>query len=131
MSVDGATPRVGVHLEQHEHEVGLLGALAQPDHARVAVVSVVDDVEAHVPAVEVDGTLEVAHAERDVGEDRFHGSVLRDARGDDLGDDAAELRHSAPAAAAWPPPPSASATFERSTWQSGERRRLTARLVAS
>ena len=61
-----------MHLEQHEHEVGLLGALAQPDHARVAIVSIVDDVEAHVAAIEVDGTLQVAHAERDVGEDRFH-----------------------------------------------------------
>src|SRR4029077_945659 len=123
--------RAGVDLEQHEDEVGLLDALAQPHHARVAVVPVVDDVEAHVAAIEIDGALEVAHAECDVREDRFH----RTCSATRVATISATMRRrsgiSVPAAAACPPPPSASATFERSTWQSGERRRLTDKLVAS
>src|SRR5262249_27797907 len=49
--------RIVVDLEQDEHETGLFGALAQPDHPQVAVVTVVDDVEPDGAAIKTDRTL--------------------------------------------------------------------------
>src|SRR5262249_20348955 len=112
-------------------EVGLLGALAQPDDTDVAVQPVVDHVQAGVATVERDRALEGANTEREMRENRLHPTCSATC----VAMISARVRRSsgiaAPDAAAWPPPPSASATFERSTSQSGDRRRLRDRLVAS
>src|SRR5262245_15635940 len=127
----GRRRRIVMDLEQHQHEVGLLGLLAQPHHTHLAVVTIVDDVQPDVAAVELDRPFEIAHPEREVRQHRFHGRCSATRVAITSAMMCRSSGSSKPAAAAWPPPPSVSATFDRSTSQSGERRRLTASPVTS
>src|SRR5262245_4537605 len=127
----GRRRRIVMDLEQHEHEVGLLGPLTQPHHAHLAVVPNGDHVQPDVAAVELDRPFQIAHPERKVRQHRFHGRCSATRVAITSAMMCRSSGNSKPAAAAWPPPPSASATFDRSTSQSGERRRLTASPVTS
>src|SRR5207253_9712600 len=123
--------RLGRDLEEHQYEVRPLLSLAQPHDPRAPVAALVDDVETRMLAVEGDGPVEVADPERQVREDRLHVSRSATRAASASASAVRSSGSSAPAAAACPPPPRALASRDRSTSQSAERRRLTARPLAS
>src|SRR5439155_569480 len=106
-------------------------ALGEPDDPAAILRPLVNDVQVHVLAVEGDGAVEVADAERQVGEPGLHAGAPAMRAASASARPRRSSGSSQPAAAACPPPPRLAASRERSTVQSGERRRLTARLLAS
>src|SRR5262249_18181342 len=101
----GGRRRVVVGLDEHRRDDALRGPLAQPHHAHLAVVAIVDDVQADVAAVELDRPFQIAHPEREVRQHRFHGRCSATRVAITSAMMCRSSGSSKPAAAAWPPPP--------------------------